>query len=228
MESKKKNEEIEKFLLLPILGNSGARKSLFFKKALNKLDKDENLELVPSIGLDLGTYETFFKIIDTPGNYIYKDELKHSNSSKILYMAKLYILMYDASDKKSYQTKAFTTWVDLLQEGKKHFKVSKNKNYFFLLGSVDEAKKKNKVDEIDTVLKNLQKMYISKCPNYVFTDLGTIDIIKESPEKILSRIKEFVETYKLRDTIFQKQKTYFSKIMSEKEKELEYYQCTII
>ena len=234
MESK----EEKPILLLPILGNRGVGKSVFFKKALNKFDK--NRKLVSSTGLDWGTYEPFFfKIMDTSGADNFMKGSKFSDTTKYLYMAKLYILMYDALNKESYQTKTFTYWVDYLQEGKKHFKVSKKHNYFFL--SVDEAKEKNKVDGIGNeakeknkvdgigkVLEALQKIYISKCPNYVFTDLGTIDIIQESPEKILSKINEFVETNKLRETIFQKQKTYYDKIMSKDEKELDYYKCTII
>ena len=141
MESDKKNEEIE-YLLLPIFGNSGVGKSLFFRKIF---DSDLGDQLIQSIGLDMRSYEPFsFGIIDTPGNYSIMDGIKENTYTKVLYVAKLYILMYDASVNNSYETQTFTTWIDFLQTQKKKCEVSKNKNYFFLLGSVDEAKKKIK------------------------------------------------------------------------------------
>ena len=233
MESDKKNEEIE-YLLLPIFGNSGVGKSLFFRKIF---DSDLGDQLIQSIGLDMRSYEPFsFGIIDTPGDYSYMDRNKEDTYTKLLYVAKLYILMYDASVNNSYETQTFTTWIDFLQTQKKKYKVSINKNYFFLLGSVDEAKKKYKIREIGDVLKDLQTMYKKTAPGYVFNDLGTIDIMKGSPKIILSHIDEYVKDNNLRKTIYEKQKKYLKslglkysgKIFSKEGKESGYYSCSII
>lgn len=228
MESDKKNEEIE-YLLLPIFGNNGVGKSLFFRKIF---DRDLKHQLTQSIGLDRSTYKPFsFKIIDTSGTYKCMDALKNTTNAKLLYIAKLYILMYDASVNNSYEAKTFTTWIDFLQTQKKKYNVSKNKNYFFLLGRVDEDKEKYKIGEIGdigNVLKDLNTMYKKTAPGYVFINLGTIDIMKEPPEKILFQIDEYVKDNNLRQTIYDKQKKYLNKIWSEKEKEAGNYYCSII
>jgi hypothetical protein len=231
MESDKENEEI-KYLLLPIFGNNGVGKSFFFRKIF---DSDLGAQLIQSIGLDMRSYEPFsFKIIDTSGTYSCMDALKNTTNAKLLYIAKLYILMYDASVNNSYEAKTFTTWIDFLQKQKKKYNVSKNKNYFFLLGRVDEDKEKYKIGEIGeigdigNVLKDLNTMYKKTAPGYVFINLGTIDIMKGSPEKILFQIDEYVKDNNLRQTIYDKQKKYLNKIWSKKEKEAGNYYCSII
>lgn len=128
MESDKEEEEI-RYLLLPIFGNSGVGKSLFFKKIF---DRDLKYQLTQSIGLDMSTYKPFsFKIIDTSGTYSYMDALKNTTNAKLLYIAKLYILMYDASVNNSYEAKTFTTWIDFLQTQKKNTTFRKTKIIFF-------------------------------------------------------------------------------------------------
>lgn len=128
MESDKENEEI-KYLLLPIFGNSGVGKSLFFRKIF---DNDLRDELIKSIGFDMRAYEPFsFGIIDTPGDYSYMDRMKEVTYAKLLYVAKLYILMYDASVNNSYETETFTTWIDFLQTQKKNIRFRKTKIIFF-------------------------------------------------------------------------------------------------
>lgn len=99
------------------------------------------------------------------------------------------------------------------------------------MGRVDEDKEKYKIGEIGdigNVLKDLNTMYKKTAPGYVFINLGTIDIMKESPEKILFQIDEYVKDNNLRQTIYDKQKKYLNKIWSEKEKEAGNYYCSII
>ena len=59
------------------------------------------------------------------------DRKKENTYTKVLYVAKLYILMYDASVNNPYETQTFTTWIDFLQTQKKNVKFRKTKIIFF-------------------------------------------------------------------------------------------------